>query len=158
MCKWETFINLITQAENFHNNKSRCFGTYASAFFSANDENQTELWYKRVGVETNTGSDLIKQNRSKFCLIKSLPVLVSTPPLLFYTTVLSVFCHLHWRRHLHIIKVFGWCHQFYKHQEWILLATQDYLQMRNQTYLLVLITNQTVKWHDIMSEWDRYSV
>ena len=29
------FINLITLAENFYNNKSRRFGTYASAFFSA---------------------------------------------------------------------------------------------------------------------------
>ena len=40
-------MNLITLAENFYNNKSRCFSTYASAFFSANDKKQTELRYKR---------------------------------------------------------------------------------------------------------------
>ena len=47
-----------------------------------------------------------------FCLIRSLPVLVSTPPLLYHSFV--CFCHLHWKRHLHRCRniCFYYCNSF----------------------------------------------
>ena len=45
--------------------KSRRFGTYSSAFFSAMTKHRQKLVYKREeGVELNTGSNLIKRERA----------------------------------------------------------------------------------------------
>ena len=57
------FIYLITLAKSFFD-KSKRFGAYASAFFSAMTKTDKNCCIKSKRRELNTGSNLIKQEQA----------------------------------------------------------------------------------------------